>query len=73
MKRGDILKLSKEGLNLLDGGDEGKRLMLASRRFEYRCVKRKNKDALTVKRLYGGQSYVGFHRKFLELVRNTEQ
>lgn len=39
MKRGDILKLSEEGLDCMCGGDEGKRLMLASRRFEYRCKK----------------------------------
>lgn len=71
MKRGDTLKLSKEGLDCMCGGDEGKRLMLASRRFEFRCKSRNHEDALTVKRKYGGQSYIAFHRSFLEMANGV--
>lgn len=68
MKRGDILKLSEEGLDCMCGGDEGKRLMLASRRFEYRCKTRNHQDCLTVKRLVGKQNYTAYHSSFLERV-----
>jgi len=66
MKRGDILKLTEEGLDVMCGGDEGKRLMLASRRFEYRCKEKNHQNALTVRRLWGKQSYTAYHRSFLE-------
>jgi hypothetical protein len=66
MERGDVLKLTEEGLDCMCGGDEGKRLMLASRRFEYRCKEKNRPDSITVKRLYGGRSYTCFHRTFLE-------
>lgn len=66
MKRGDVLKLTEEALDIMSGGDEGKRLMLAHRRFEYRCKEKNHLDSLTVKRLWGKQSYTAYHRTFLE-------
>lgn len=68
MKKGDILKLSKEGLEWLALDDEAKRAGLATLRFEYRCPSRRVPDCITVKRL-GTGCYGQYHYSFLEKVK----
>lgn len=64
-QRGQTLKLSKAGLDWLAGNHEGTRARLATLRFQYRCLSRKNPECITVIKLGTGyrQSY---HRSFLE-------
>ena len=63
-QRGDILKLSEEGLNWLyksnPKGKEGARQW----RFEYRCETKKVPECLTVKKLPQGYHRI-YHQDFL--------
>jgi len=65
-KRGDELKLSKEGLDWLSGGDKATRARLTTLRFEYRCKSRNMPECISVKKL-GKSYYSQYHFSFLEL------
>lgn len=69
-QKGEVLKLSKEGLDWLSGGDEGERAKLATFRFEYRCPSRKMPDCITVRRL-GRVRYKQYHNSFLEPAKTS--
>jgi len=70
-KRGDILKLSEEGLNWLDWGIQDRREKLSNKRFEYRCICRADYNCITVKTDYGNGWYQTYHSTFLELDKIT--
>ena len=66
-QRGDILKLSQEGLDFLYRYEtEGRRQRASQWRFEYRCRARNDSDCITVKKLPQGY-YHTYHESFLEL------
>ena len=65
-KRGQTLKLSKEGLDWLAEKDGGKRAKLATLRFQYHCPAKKTPECLSVNRV-GRLYYETYHHTFLEL------
>lgn len=67
-KKGQPLKLSKEGLDWLDGGQEGTRARLMTLRFEYhcRCSSKTAPNCISVTKI-GTSHYQHYHYSFLEL------
>ena len=66
-QKGDILKLSEEGLNLLYRWYPARRGRASQRRFEYRCQTRCSPECLTVIRVGTGY-YQSYHESFLEKI-----
>lgn len=69
-QRGNTLKLSKEGLDWLSGGDKRHIARLATLRFEYRCPFRNAPECITVKRL-GKSYYEHYHFSFFKPAKTS--
>lgn len=68
-KRGDILRLSEEGISRLGAEDERRIARLRIHRFEYCCSTRRDVECLTVKRILAHPTYLyyeHYHHSFLE-------
>jgi len=67
LKRGDILKLSKEGLDYLYGYKPNKREQAKEYRFEYRCPSRNTDACISVRKIGASYyTYQSYHKSFLE-------
>jgi len=64
-KRGDVLKLSQEGLDHIYKYDPKGREKASKWRFEYRCRTRRDRDCLTVLQL-PKRYHRRYHETFLE-------
>lgn len=64
--RGDILKLSEEGLDWLYKYDPKGRERASQWRFEYRCRNRRDSECLTVIKIGNKGYYQTYHKSFLE-------
>lgn len=64
-QKGDILKLSREGIDWLSFNFEKKRDELAKLRFEFRCISRGDSDCITVITNSGKGYHVSYHKDFL--------
>jgi len=67
MKKGDVLKLSKEGLDWISVGREGTRARLSTLRFLYIHRGKKYIESISVKRIGSKNRYESYHFSFLEL------
>ncbi len=67
-KRGDILKLSEEGLDWLYNYRPEGREGASQWRFEYRCQSRKDIDCLSVIKVGTKRYYRTYHKSFLEKI-----
>ena len=65
-KKGDILKLSKEGLDHLYRHNPNEREQAKKWRFEYRCPSRNADDCISVVKI-GTHNYQSYHKSFLEI------
>ena len=66
-ERGDLLKLSEEGLNHIYKYNPTGRERASQWRFEYRCRARKDADCLSVVKV-GKRGNQIYHKSFLEKV-----
>ena len=64
-QRGDLLKLSEEGLDHLYRWDPDRRELASKWRFEYRCRTRNTPECLSVIKVGKGY-YCSYHESFLE-------
>ena len=72
MQRGDILKLSKEGLDHIYKYNEKGRERAKQWRFEYSCRTRRDLDCVSVKKLPKGY-YRSYQKSFLEKVKDESK
>jgi len=67
MKRGDVLKLSQEGLEWIAGGRGSTRARLMTLRFTYLHRNKRYIESISVKRIGSKNRYESYHFSFLEL------